>query len=346
MSDMSKSPLTQPVALAGEKTQEKSLRPQNFNELVGQEELVSNLKVFVRAARARGEALDHVLLCGPPGLGKTTLAHLIAHELGVQLHITSGPAIERKDLAGILSHLEGGDVLFIDEIHRLMPVVEEILYPAMEDYKIDFVVRGGADARAFQIKLPRFTLVGATTRSGLLTGPMRDRFGVLGRLQYYNIEDLTSVVTRSAGILGIECDAQAAKEVARRSRGTPRIANRLLRRVRDFAEVEGNGRLEMGVTRHALERLGIDENGLDQMDRRYLETLVVTFSGGPVGLDTLGASLGEESDTLEYVIEPYLLQNGFFQRTPRGRIATMHAYQLLDKTPPNPSKKSSQQSLL
>jgi holliday junction DNA helicase RuvB len=344
MADITKSTLTQPEALAGEAMQETNLRPQSFAELVGQKELVDNIKLFVKAARGRGEALDHVLLCGPPGLGKTTLAHLIAHELGSELHVTSGPAIERKDLAGILSHLEAKDVFFIDEIHRLMPVVEEILYPAMEDYKIDFVIRGGADARAFQINLPRFTLVGATTRAGLLTGPMRDRFGIVGRFKYYGVDELTRVVCRSAAILGIEVDEEAARETARRSRGTPRIANRLLRRVRDFAQVEGNGSMELEITRYALTRLGIDENGLDAMDRRFLELLVVTFGGGPVGLETLSAALGEDPETLEHVVEPFLLQEGFFQRTPRGRVPTAHAYKLLDEKPPE-SKSVAQTTL-
>jgi holliday junction DNA helicase RuvB len=315
--------------LPGESKQEASLRPQHFAELIGQADLVANLKVFVRAAKERKEPLDHLLLCGPPGLGKTTLAHLIARELGVEMHVTSGPAIERKDLAGILSHLNEGDVLFIDEIHRLSPVVEEILYPAMEDFKFDLVLGGGPHARTLEMRLPRFTLIGATTRTGLLTGPMRDRFGFIGRLAYYNNAELEQVVTRSAGILGVRCTEDGAREIARRSRGTPRIANRLLRRVRDFAEVEGKGVVDLTIARHALDRMGIDENGFDEMDRRFLEALVTKFGGGPVGVETLGASLGEEPDTLELVYEPYLIQEGFLARTSRGRVATGRAYTLL-----------------
>jgi Holliday junction DNA helicase RuvB len=334
MADASQERLVTAESLPGEAMQEAGLRPRRFDELIGQTELVANLKVFVRAARDRKDALDHLLLCGPPGLGKTTLSHLIANELGVGLHPTSGPALERKDLAGILSHLNERDVLFIDEIHRLSPVVEEILYPAMEDYKIDLVLGGGPHARTLEMKLPPFTLIGATTRTGLLTGPMRDRFGYTGRLRHYTPDELEQVVRRSAGILGVECDAAGAREIARRSRGTPRIANRMLRRVRDFAEVEGRGVVDLAIAEHGLERLGVDLRGLDVMDRRLLETLVVKFGGGPVGVDTLGASMGEEADTLEAVIEPYLLQEGLLQRTPRGRVATIRAYQLLGRTPP------------
>jgi holliday junction DNA helicase RuvB len=312
-----------------------SLRPRQFAELVGQTELVDNLKVFVAAARERGEALDHVLLCGPPGLGKTTIAHLIAAELGVDLHATSGPAIERKDLAGILSHLKARDVLFIDEIHRLTPIVEEYLYPAMEDYKIDVVLGAGPQARTIEMPLPRFTLIGATTRTGLMTGPMRDRFGITGRLQFYGAAELERVVLRSAGILGIECSIDGAREIARRARGTPRIVNRLLRRVRDFAEVEGRGVVDIDISRHALNRLGIDELGFDDMDRRLLDALISKYDGGPVGLDTLGASIGEEPDTLEHVYEPYLLQEGFLKRTARGRVATSRAYEHLGVPAPS-----------
>lgn len=325
---------------------ELSLRPKFFDELIGQDELVANLKVFVRAAKERKESLDHLLLCGPPGLGKTTLAHLIARELGVELHVTSGPAIERKDLAGILSHLNEGDVLFIDEIHRLSPVVEEILYPAMEDYKFDIILGGGPHARTLEMKLPRFTLIGATTRTGLLTGPMRDRFGFIGRLQYYNASQLEHVVTRSAGILGIACTVEGAREVACRSRGTPRIANRLLRRVRDFAEVEGQGVIELEIARHALTRMGIDANGFDDMDRRFLSDLVHKFNGGPVGVETMAAALSEEADTLEQVYEPYLIQEGFVARTPRGRVATLRAFELLKVTPPPQGSGPAQGTLL
>ena len=313
---------------------EASLRPLLFDELVGQTELVRNLKVFVRAAKDRAQALDHILFCGPPGLGKTTLAQLISRELQVDLHTTSGPAIERKDLAGIVSHLKERDVLFIDEIHRLSPAVEEILYPAMEDFKFDLVLGAGPHARTIEMKLPPFTLIGATTRTGLLTGPMRDRFGYTARVNYYHADELTKIVQRSSRILSIPCTAEGAIEIARRARGTPRIANRLLRRVRDFAEVEGSGTIDVTLACHALSRLGIDEQGFDEMDRRFLDTLVAKFSGGPVGVETLGASLGEESDTLEYVCEPYLLQEGYIKRTPRGRVATPRAYQLLGLTPP------------
>ena len=320
--------------LPGEAHHELRLRPQDFNELRGQGDLVDNLLVFVRAAKERGEALDHVLLCGPPGLGKTTLAHIIARELGVELHATSGPAIERKDLAGIVSQLNERDVLFIDEIHRLSPVVEENLYPAMEDFKFDIVIGGGPHARTLKMVLPPFTLIGATTRTGLLTGPMRDRFGFTGRLQYYNASDLQYVVERSASILGIACAKDGAFEIARRARGTPRIANRLLRRVRDFADIEGQGVIDLAMAKHALSRLGIDELGLDDMDRRFLTALAKKFSGGPVGVETLAASLGEETDTLESVYEPYLLQEGYIQRTPRGRMATLRAYELLQISTP------------
>ena len=321
--------LVEPTSAPLELRQEASLRPRTFVDLVGQTELVANIRVFVQAAREREEALDHMLLCGPPGLGKTTLAHLIANEMGVQLHVTSGPAIERKDLAGIVSHLKERDVLFIDEIDRLTPVVEENLYPAMEDFTFDLVLGAGPHARTIQMPLPRFTLMGATTRTGLLTGPMRDRFGFTGRLRYYTAAELQKVVVRSAQVMGIDCSKEGAFELARRARGTPRIANRLLRRVRDFADVEGTGVVDLALARHALQRLGIDENGFDDMDRRLLDALVRKFDGGPVGVDTLGAALGEETSTLETVYEPYLLQEGFLQRTPRGRIATARAYQLL-----------------
>ncbi|MBN1960089.1 MAG: Holliday junction branch migration DNA helicase RuvB [Deltaproteobacteria bacterium] len=322
------------TALPGEARHELSLRPRTFNEIIGQSELVDNLKVFVKAARERGEALDHLLLCGPPGLGKTTLAHLIANELGAELHLSSGPAIERKDLAGILSQLKERDVLFIDEIHRLSPVVEENLYPAMEDFSFDLVLGGGPHARTIQMPLPQFTLIGATTRTGLLTGPMRDRFGFTGRLKYYNAVELEQVVLRSAGLLSIKCNTGGAREIARRSRGTPRIANRLLRRVRDFAEVDGSGIIDLEIAKHATSRLGVDEHGFDEMDRHLLEAIVVKFDGGPVGLDTLGAALGEEADTIESVYEPFLLQEGYLKRTPRGRMATLNTYEFLGRSMP------------
>jgi len=334
MPDTSSERVVTADSLPGEIRDELNLRPQRFDELIGQTELVDNMKVFVSAARKRGEALDHMLLCGPPGLGKTTLSHLIANELGVEVHVTSGPALERKDLAGILSHLGERHVLFIDEIHRLSPVVEEILYPAMEDYKIDIVLGGGPHARTLEMRLPRFTLIGATTRSGLLTGPMRDRFGFTGRFRHYTNEELEQVVQRSAKILGVKCNNEGAQEIARRSRGTPRIANRLLRRVRDFAEVDGTGVVDRPIAKHALGRLGIDDHGFDAMDLKLIETLVVKFDGGPVGVETLGASMGEEADTLESVYEPFLLQGGYIQRTPRGRVATLRSYELLGMTPP------------
>lgn len=334
MEDVYESRLVSADARTDDLRSELSLRPPNFQELVGQTDLISNLKVFVAAACGRGEALDHILLAGPPGLGKTTISHLIATELGVQLHVTSGPAIERKDLAGILSHLQERDVLFIDEIHRLSPVVEENLYPAMEDFKFDLVLGTGPHARSIEMPLPRFTLVGATTRTGLLTGPMRDRFGFTGRLRYYGIDELQIIVERSARLLNIQCSPEGALEMAKRSRGTPRIANRLLRRVRDFAEIEGSGKIELDIARYGLTKLGIDERGFDEMDRRLLEALVVKFGGGPVGLDTLAAAMGEESGTIEYVYEPYLIQEGYLQRTPRGRTATFQTYQYLKLPPP------------
>ena len=334
MSDSYESRLVSASTMPGEVQSEVSLRPPSFSELVGQGELVSNLKVFVAAARARGEALDHILLAGPPGLGKTTIAHLIANEMEVDLHVTSGPAIERKDLAGILSHLKERDVLFIDEIHRLSPVVEEYLYPAMEDFKFDLVLGAGPHARSIEMPLPRFTLLGATTRTGLLTGPMRDRFGFTGRLRYYDDDDLKVIIERSAGLLKIPCSSEGAAEMSRRCRGTPRIANRLLRRVRDFAEIEGSGTIEPDIARYGLEKLGIDEKGFDEMDRRLMDSLVRKFGGGPVGLETLAAAMGEESATLEYVYEPYLIQEGLLQRTPRGRVATLQTYSHLGLPPP------------
>ena len=311
-----------------------SLRPKVLTEYVGQSKAKENLKVFIGAAKGRGESLDHVLFYGPPGLGKTTLAHIIAAEMGVSIKSTSGPVIEKPgDLAAVLTNLEPGDVLFIDEIHRLSPVVEEILYPAMEDYQLDIMIGQGPSARTIKLDIPRFTLVGATTRAGLLSSPLRDRFGVLSRLEFYTHDELSTIVTRSAGILGVQIDASGAAEIARRSRGTPRIANRLLRRVRDFAEVDGDGTISLKMADQALGRLEVDKKGFDQMDRLLLETIIDKFSGGPVGLDTLAAAIGEEKDTIEDVIEPYLLQQGFINRTPRGRVATHLAYSHLGRTP-------------
>ena len=311
-----------------------SLRPKILTDYVGQSKVKENLKVFIGAARARGESLDHVLFYGPPGLGKTTLAHIIAAEMGVSIKSTSGPVIEKPgDLAAVLTNLEPGDVLFIDEIHRLSPVVEEILYPAMEDYQLDIMIGQGPSARTIKLDIPRFTLVGATTRAGLLSSPLRDRFGILNRLEFYTHEELATITTRSAGILGVTIDACGASEIARRSRGTPRIANRLLRRVRDFAEIDGNGIISQEMADQALIRLEVDLKGFDLMDRLLLETIIDKFDGGPVGLDTLAAAIGEEKDTIEDVIEPYLLQQGFINRTPRGRVATHQAYSHLGRSP-------------
>jgi Holliday junction DNA helicase RuvB len=321
--------------LEEEQTIEKQLRPRSLQEFIGQDRLKNNLSVFITAARKRGEALDHVLFYGPPGLGKTTLAHVISHELGVNIKSTSGPMLERAgDLAAILTNLNEHDILFIDEIHRLPRAVEEVLYPAMEDYHLDIIIGQGPNARTLKVNLPRFTLIGATTRTGLLTSPLRDRFGVIMRLEYYNAEDLLKIIKRSASIMKIQIDEDAAFEIARRSRGTPRIANRLLRRVRDFAQVKGDGTIDMKITKIALKALDVDEKGLDEMDRRLLRTIIEKYGGGPVGVETLAASLREDRDTIEDVYEPYLLQEGFLERTPRGRLATRAAYEHLNITLP------------
>lgn len=318
-----------------EEALERALRPKLLDEYVGQAKAREQLEIFIGAARKRSEALDHVLLFGPPGLGKTTLSHIIAAELGVNLRQTSGPVLEKpKDLAAILTNLEKNDVLFIDEIHRLSPVVEEILYPALEDYQIDIMIGEGPAARSIKLDLQPFTLVGATTRAGMLTNPLRDRFGIVARLEFYNAEELQRIVTRSAGLLNAPIDPEGALEVARRSRGTPRIANRLLRRVRDYAEVKGDGRISKTMADKALAMLDVDPQGFDLMDRKLLEAVVHRFDGGPVGLDNVAAAIGEESGTIEDVIEPYLIQQGFLQRTPRGRIATLAAYRHLGLTPP------------
>ena len=310
-----------------------TLRPRTLSDYVGQEKIRENLQLFIDAARGRSEALDHVLLYGPPGLGKTTLANIIACEMGVNIKSTSGPVIERPgDLAAILTNLEPHDVLFIDEIHRLSHVVEEILYPAMEDFQLDIIIGQGPSARTIKLDLPRFTLVGATTRAGLLSSPLRDRFGVISRLEFYTHQELAFIISRSARILGMGIDQDAALELARRSRGTPRIANRLLRRVRDYAQVRADGLITRQVVQDTLRLLEIDELGFDQMDRMILLTIIDKFGGGPVGLDTIGAAIGEESDTIEDVYEPFLIQNGFLNRTPRGRVATPAAYQHFGRT--------------
>lgn len=314
---------------------EATLRPRTLNDYIGQEKAKGNLRLFIDAARGRGEALDHVLLYGPPGLGKTTLSNIIAAEMGVNIKSTSGPVIERAgDLAAILTNLEPRDVLFIDEIHRLPHVVEEILYPAMEDYQLDIIIGQGPSARTVKLDLPRFTLVGATTRAGLLSSPLRDRFGVISRLEFYTEQELATIVTRSARLLTIRIDQDGALELAGRSRGTPRIANRLLRRVRDFAQVRADGVITMKVVQDALCLLEIDEMGFDQMDRMILLTIIDKFGGGPVGLDTLAAAICEESDTIEDVYEPFLIQHGFLNRTPRGRVATVSAYRHLGRVVP------------
>ncbi len=319
-----------PNAAADEVTVDAALRPRSFDAYAGQQRVKERLRVAVRAASMRGNVLDHVLLSGPPGLGKTTLAAIIANELGVAMHTTSGPAIEKKgDLAGIMTGLSEGDVLFIDEIHRMSPVVEENLYPAMEDFHFDVILGDGPHARSLKLNLPRFTLIGATTRTGLLTSPLRGRFGIIERLEFYTAVELSRIVLRSAHLLDMIVADDAAAEIARRSRGTPRIANRLLRRVRDYMDVEGLDAVDLALASHALEQLDVDTRGFDRTDRTYLETLVLKFAGGPVGLDTMAAAIGEAPQTLEDVHEPYLIQEGFLQRTPRGRVATALAFQYL-----------------
>lgn len=324
-----------PAVSGDDAVQDLSLRPGSFNEFIGQEKIKENLSIFIKASRQRKEPLDHALFCGPPGLGKTTLAHIISHELGVSIKTTSGPVLERPgDLAAILTNLSDMDILFIDEIHRMPRIVEEVLYPAMEDFQLDIIIGQGPNARTLKLNLPKFTLIGATTRTGLLTSPLRDRFGIIDRLSYYNPEELKQIVVRSSHILSIPIEDDAALEIAKRSRGTPRISNRLLKRIRDFAQVLGTGIIDLAIAKSALVSLDVDEQGLDEMDRKLLLTIINKFNGGPVGIESISASLREDRETIEDVYEPYLLQEGFIERTPRGRLATRNAFLHLGKDIP------------
>jgi Holliday junction DNA helicase RuvB len=327
--------VTSPVISDDELSMDLNLRPRSLEDFVGQDKLKDNFKIFIKAANHRKEPLDHVLLCGPPGLGKTTLAHIISHELNVNIKTTSGPVIERPgDLAAILTNLSDMDILFIDEIHRLPRIVEEVLYPAMEDFQLDIIIGQGPNARTLKLNLPKFTLIGATTRTGLLTSPLRDRFGVINRLEYYKPEELKLIVLRSSNILNIYVHDEAALEISKRSRGTPRIANRLLKRIRDFAQVLGDGKINIEITRNSLASLDVDDKGLDEMDRKLLLTLIEKFNGGPAGIEAISASLREDKETIEDVYEPFLLQEGLLERTPRGRVATKNAFIHLEKDAP------------
>ena len=324
---MEESRLISPEAKEVDDSMDKAIRPFSLGDYIGQEKVKEQMGIFINAARNRGESLDHTLIFGPPGLGKTTLANIIANELKVAIKVTSGPVLEKAgDLAAILTNLDSGDVLFIDEIHRLSPAIEEILYPAMEDYQLDIMIGEGPAARSIKLDLPPFTLVGATTRAGLLTSPLRDRFGIIQRLEFYSIKELTRIVNRSAEIIGTDIDEAGSAEVAKRSRGTPRISNRLLRRVRDYSEVKEDGKIDLACANKALDMLSIDKNGFDHMDRRLLMTMIEKFEGGPVGIDSLSAAISEERDTIEDVLEPYLIQQGFIMRTPRGRVVTQYGY--------------------